>query len=365
LTLPYRRISLLAQQKSRMAERYGVSPTNPLISQGNFVPAPALILSDGLRTIAVSGRLLKGAICMNGSQRWRWRRPTPLGSGAKLAFAAGAAALAIFTALELNSGSPAPPVRVARAASRAVHPAITRPKIVIVPRKPVAAAAPSDFDKEQRMSFSQLMGRWNPFIAEAATRFAVPQPWIRAVMQIESGGRTMLGENQPITSSAGAMGLMQIMPSTYRDMRRQYRLGSNPYDPHDNILAGAAYLRQLRAKYPYPTLFAAYNDGPGDLEGRMLRGGLLPAETQNYLGSINRTLGSGIGGPRKGSTKFTRPNGEPVWIDGAAVISVRAVLPDEYPPGVHSVITVGRVHQGVRESLAEARAIIRKHGGGV
>jgi soluble lytic murein transglycosylase-like protein len=243
--------------------------------------------------------------------------------------------------------------------SSAVHVAASRPKIV----QQKNIAAPSDFEKEQRMSFGQLMKRWNPVIAEASNRFDVPETWIRAVMQLESGGRTTLGENQPITSSAGAMGLMQVMPSTYEDMRQQYGLGADPYDPHDNILAGAAYLRWLRERYPYPTLFAAYNDGPGNLEERLMRGGLLPAETRDYVSGITLSLQTGGAIMRWKKARFTLPDGSPVWIDGAAGGAVRAALPGEYAPGVQSVVTVGRAKQGVRESLAQARAIIRGHRG--
>ena len=223
----------------------------------------------------------------------------------------------------------------------------------------------SPFALEQQMGFAQLMKRWDPSIALAAKRFDVPENWIRAVMRIESGGRTMLGENQPITSSAGAMGLMQLMPETYNDMRAQYRLGANPYDPHDNILAGAAYLRFLRAKYGYPNMFAAYNDGPGNLEARMVDGGLLPAETINYVATITGKLNAGGPGSKANLARFTRPNGEAVMIDGGAVMSVRAAFPGEYAPGVQTVITIGKTRQGVRETLAQAKTIIRMHGGAV
>ena len=234
------------------------------------------------------------------------------------------------------------------------------------PRPTVIIYKPSIFALEQQLSFAQLMKRWDPWIAAAAKRFDVPGNWIRAVMRIESGGRTMLGENQKITSSAGAMGLMQLMPQTYNDMRAQYRLGADPYDPHDNILAGAAYLRALRAKYGYPNMFAAYNDGPGNLEARMVDGGLLPAETINYVAIITGKLNAGgAGSSRANLAKFTRPNGEPVMIDGGAVIAVRAALPGEYAPGVLTVISVGKIRQGVRETLAQAKTIIRLHGGAV
>jgi hypothetical protein len=246
---------------------------------------------------------------------------------------------------------PAPPhaLRVARA----------KPKPA-----PLKPPVPSVFEQEQVMTFHQRMSRWDPLIAAAAKKYAVPQPWIRAVMQAESGGRTMLSEKQPIISTAGAMGLMQLMPQTYADMRRENNLGSNPYDPHDNIMAGAAYLRFLRSKYPYPTMFAAYNDGPGNLEARLVSGGLLPAETDLYVAHITNTLENGRAGGGV-NVRLTRPNGEAVLLNAGAVVSVRAAFPGEYAPGVQSVVTVGRLHQGVRESLAQAKAIIRAHGGGV
>lgn len=228
----------------------------------------------------------------------------------------------------------------------------------------------STYEAESRMRASQLVNRWTPLIASASQRFAVPASWIRAVVQMESGGRTMLNETTPITSRTGAMGLMQLEPGTYREMRTQYGLGSNPYNPRDNITAGAAYLRWLYGKYGYPAMFAAYNDGPGNLEDRLFRGKLLPAETRNYISRIVTELGS-AGAAQTGRAgvaqaelvKFTRPNGTPVWIDVAGATSARASLPGEYAPGVKSVITVGRLKQGVVEDLASVQTAIRAHGG--
>ena len=108
-----------------------------------------------------------------------------------------------------------------------------------------------------------MLNRWDGIITEASQRFHVPKAWIRAVMARESGGRTMLGEDKPIVSSAGAVGLMQVLPETYDQMAEQHRLGANPFDARDNIMAGAAYLRWLHQKYGYPAMFAAYNAGPG------------------------------------------------------------------------------------------------------
>jgi hypothetical protein len=230
----------------------------------------------------------------------------------------------------------------------------------------LADSQPSAFQSEQQMSHRQLLQRWNPLIAEASQRFDVPEIWIRSVMQAESGGRTMSGENQPITSGAGAMGLMQIMPSTWRDMQADHGLGPDPYAPRDNIFAGAAYLRWLNTKYGYPALFAAYNDGPGNLEARLLDAGLLPAETRSYLVRVTAAVeGRGFASGDSKPVRFTRPNGSPVLINPGAVMAVRAVLPGEYDASVHAVITFGRVHQAVCESLSEVKSKLHLRGASV
>jgi len=123
---------------------------------------------------------------------------------------------------------------------------------------------------------------WASFITEAAHRFGIPDAWIKSVMHAESAGRTTL-HGQPITSSAGAMGLMQVMPGTYRDMRAAYHLGADAYDPHDNILAGTAYLRAMYNRFGYPGLFAAYNAGPGRYDAYLRGEATLPAETSAYI----------------------------------------------------------------------------------
>lgn len=148
------------------------------------------------------------------------------------------------------------------------------------------------FSAEQHMTSAQLINRWQPHISEASNRFGVPAGWIRAVMKMESGGRTMSAKNRPITSPVGAVGLMQLMPGTYREMRQQHRLGADPFDPHDNIMAGTAYLRWLHRKYGYPAMFVAYNDGPGNLEAKQAKGQAFPAETQNYVAKITAILGT-------------------------------------------------------------------------
>src|SRR5579864_3650894 len=81
------------------------------------------------------------------------------------------------------------------------------------------------------------------------------------------------------------------MPATYRDMRQQYGLGADPSDPHDNVLAGTAYLRWLYEKYGFPKMFAAYNAGPGTLEASQAADRNLPDETRAYVSGIANILG--------------------------------------------------------------------------
>ncbi len=136
--------------------------------------------------------------------------------------------------------------------------------------------------------------QWQPIIAEASTRFAMPENWIIRVMKAESAGRTILN-GKPITSSAGAMGLMQVMPGTYADLRRQYGFGADPYAVRDNILAGTAYLRAMYERYGYPNLFAAYNAGPRRVDEFLLRGRPLPNATIAYVDAIVPVLSRVLG----------------------------------------------------------------------
>jgi membrane-bound lytic murein transglycosylase B len=165
--------------------------------------------------------------------------------------------------------------------------------------KLVRFAPPSAFEQEAVMTPVQLLDRWNPFIAEAAQKFDLPQSWIRAVMTRESGGRTMMGEGIPIASSVGAVGIMQLMPETYQDMRTQYGLGNNPADPHDSVIAGAAYLKWLHRKYGFPNMFAAYNDGPSNFDKYLAGGRALPPETIAYLAGLSNKLSDDVNRPRR------------------------------------------------------------------
>ena len=230
---------------------------------------------------------------------------------------------------------------------------------VITNPEPAPLVSPA-YAMEQEMSTRELMARWEPIIKQASRKFDVPADWIRAVMARESGGRTMLTPALPMISSAGAMGLMQVMPATYDEKRAELGLGSNPFDAHDNIFAGTAYLKWLHGKYGYPAMFAAYNDGPGNLEDHLFNGRALPNETRLYVAAIGKSLGADISGLN--NVSLTKPDGSSVAIDAIKVSAIHAAAPGEYAPGVSTVVSIGKTHQGVREDFDKVAALLRSHG---
>jgi D-alanyl-D-alanine carboxypeptidase len=125
-----------------------------------------------------------------------------------------------------------------------------------------------------------LFDPWGQHIAEAASLFDVPEMWIREVMERESSGR------RRAVSPAGAMGLMQVMPGTWRELRQRYRLGRDPFDPRDNILAGTAYIREMYERFGAPGFLAAYNAGPGAFSRYLARASPLPRETRRFVAAI-------------------------------------------------------------------------------
>ena len=130
---------------------------------------------------------------------------------------------------------------------------------------------------------------WGPYIREASGRFDIPETWIRALMRVESGGKEFLN-GQLITSGAGAMGLMQVMPATYDELRDRYNLGDDPFNPHDNIMAGVAYMREMYELYGSPGFLAAYNAGPARLDDYLANVRPLPDETRRYVAMIGPNL---------------------------------------------------------------------------
>lgn len=121
------------------------------------------------------------------------------------------------------------------------------------------------------------------YVTEASQRFGIPERWIYAVMSRESR------RNPGAISPKGAQGLMQIMPATWQELRTQLKLGDDPFDPHDNIIAGTAYLRALYDRYGVNGFLAAYNAGPGRYEEWLTRGRPLPLETREYVAFLMQT----------------------------------------------------------------------------
>lgn len=151
-------------------------------------------------------------------------------------------------------------------------------------------------------------------ITEAAQRFGIPERWIRAVLRAESAGDVRA------ISSAGALGLMQVMPDTWAGLRVRYRLGRDPYDPRDNIMAGAAYLREMWDRYgDVGAMLAAYNAGPGRYDDHRSTGRALPAETRAYVAALVPVLG----GAAVPETSVRRADPPPDWRE-AAIFVVRS-----------------------------------------
>ena len=131
---------------------------------------------------------------------------------------------------------------------------------------------------------------WGPYIREASHRFDVPDAWIREVMNVESGGYEYRANGELTTSPVGAMGLMQLMPETYDEMKVRYSLTDDAFDPHNNILAGTAYLREMYDAFGAPAFLAAYNAGPNRLTDYLANHRPLPDETRRYVWLIGTMI---------------------------------------------------------------------------
>jgi soluble lytic murein transglycosylase-like protein len=152
------------------------------------------------------------------------------------------------------------------------------------PVAPAGAAAPAD--------------RIAAAVREAATVSGLPPHWIEAVMGAESG------RDPQAVSRAGAMGLMQLMPGTWAMLRSRLRLGPDPFDVRDNLVAGAAYLREMHDRFGAPGFLAAYNAGPARYAEHLSRGRPLPAETRAYVRRLAPRL-AGARGPEAAPLHWT------------------------------------------------------------
>lgn len=176
-----------------------------------------------------------------------------------------------------------------------------------------SAQSAAQFDQETTVRLQDLQ----PFIDEASDRFGVPEAWIRAVIAAESGGRTTMN-GLPITSPAGAIGPMQVMPQTYDELRLRYGLGPDPADLEQNILAGTAYLKELYQRFGRAGMFAAYNAGPARYQAYLDGNMPLPEETSAYMAALGDVAaglpaeaafssGSGLFFPLSGQSTAAQP----------------------------------------------------------
>jgi soluble lytic murein transglycosylase-like protein len=140
-----------------------------------------------------------------------------------------------------------------------------------------------------------------PHVAETAQRFGIPESWIYAVMRTESAGK--IGA----VSSKGAMGLLQLMPGTWARQRTRFGLGTDPFSPRDNIMAGASYLREMHDSYGAPGFLAACNAGPGRYEQYRDDGRPLPAKTRAYVAKIAPMLQTASAPPFAASASVVQP----------------------------------------------------------
>ncbi|MER8384781.1 lytic transglycosylase domain-containing protein [Mesorhizobium sp. M1428] len=135
-------------------------------------------------------------------------------------------------------------------------------------------------------------GQWSRHIRQAAKRFAIPERLLTGVMHVESVGDVRA------RSRKGAMGLMQIMPATWEELRIKHRLGDDPYQPRDNIFTGAAYLREMLDTFGRRGFLAAYNAGPGRYKEHLSTGRPLPRETVDYVRKLAPLINDSVPSPR-------------------------------------------------------------------
>ncbi|MEN3167753.1 lytic transglycosylase domain-containing protein [Gluconobacter sp. OJB] len=196
---------------------------------------------------------------------------------------------------------------------------------------------------------------FDAYVSEAATRANIPSAWITAVMRAESQG------DASAVSPKGAMGLMQIMPDTWRELRAALKLGADAYDPHDNIVAGGAYLRWLHDRYGDAGFLAAYNAGPGRYEQLLTAGKALPNETRKYVAKVIGLLrGKTVRGAVSDTDFAARtpretPFGSPLFVGPFASQTVVQNALEVMPVSDHVMRFVAPPH-GLFVSVSQRRA---------
>lgn len=129
---------------------------------------------------------------------------------------------------------------------------------------------------------AELNDPYEPLIRQASEAYGVPPEMIRAIIRRESNG------NPTAVSSAGAGGLMQLIPSTAQGLGV-----TDLFDPAQNIDAGTRYYRQMLDRYGTPEMaLSAYNAGPGRVDRHLTTGSPLPAETRAYVPAVMARAGA-------------------------------------------------------------------------
>lgn len=134
----------------------------------------------------------------------------------------------------------------------------------------------SSYEREMHENkFSEADDQINQIVNQASQKYGVDADLIRSVIKAESNF------NPSATSPAGAMGLMQLMPDTAKELGV-----NNAYDSRENIMGGTRYLKMLLERYhgKIDLALAAYNWGMGNLEKNPDR---LPGETLTYIERVN------------------------------------------------------------------------------
>lgn len=180
------------------------------------------------------------------------------------------------------------------------------PGIASLPSPVLAAAA-----TERSIDGSEI----DRHIAAASQAFGLPEAWIRAVIWAESGG------NPHAVSAAGAIGLMQVMPETWADLRARYALGADPFEPRDNVMAGTAYLREMYDRFGAVGFLAAYHAGPGRYTDHLSTGHALPPETVAYVAALQPAIDGTAAVPAAGGL---RPAGD-AWTAAPIFIATTGV----------------------------------------
>lgn len=190
--------------------------------------------------------------------------------------------------------------------------------------KTYAIAGATGFRSTRPVVSSKYRDQYEPMIQNHAARYSLAPELVRAVIQVESGF------NSRARSPKGAMGLMQLMPRTARDLGVV-----NAWDPDENIRGGAFYLRQLLDKYEgnEQLALAAYNAGPAAVDKY---GQTVPPyrETREYVTRV------GSAAEREGRAPSSRVRKQVVYktieiVDGVPVARYSSEKPQS---GAYEVI---------------------------